>query len=37
MIGEPEVRLGAGDAAVWITGFIMLGIAIGVYAARWLK
>lgn len=37
MIGEPEVRLGAGDAAVWVTFILLAGTALGWVVGRWAK
>lgn len=37
MIGEPEVRLGAGDAAAWVALILLAGTALGWVAGRWAK
>lgn len=37
MIGEPEVRLGAGDAAVWATFILLAGTALGWVVGRITK
>lgn len=37
MLGEPTVRLTSGDAAVWVTLFVLAGTALGWVIGRWAK
>lgn len=37
MIGEPEVRIGAGDAAIWVTAFVLVGMIIGWLGRGWTR